>query len=109
VNEDHRRGQCPGDQSRDEVDLLGVSLNNRRDRGNLRGSGVPVYEATNPAPEAEHVRTPYKTAPDPGERLPTVACCRRGVRLSEVAVLHRGQLVFDVETIDDGRNGVERV
>ena len=50
---------------------------------------------TNPALEPAHVRALYDAASTPSERLLVVALCGWGLRSSEVAALHRSQLVLD--------------
>jgi site-specific recombinase XerD len=51
---------------------------------------------SNPALDPSHVQALHATANTPAERLLVVALCAWGLRSSEVAALHRSQLVLDV-------------
>jgi integrase len=51
---------------------------------------------SNPALAPEHVQALHATAETPAEQLLVVALCAWGLRSSEVAALHRSQLVLDV-------------
>jgi integrase len=52
-------------------------------------------QPSNPALDPAHVRALYDAASTPSERLLVVALCGWGLRSSEVASLHRSQLVLD--------------
>jgi site-specific recombinase XerC len=55
---------------------------------------------SNPALEPDHVRALYTAADTPAERLLVVALCGWGLRSSEVAELHRSQLVLDDSDVE---------
>lgn len=63
----------------------------------------------NPPLEPSHVRSLYDAADSPRDRLLVVALCAWGLRSSEVAALHVGQLVLDDDQprieFDERKNG----
>lgn len=62
-----------------------------------RGAGTESI--SNPSLESDHVKSLYRAATTPEEALLVVALCGWGLRSSEVAALHRSQLVLDAEDI----------